>query len=172
MKKILMYLAAVFAFSVAVPAFAADPPDKCIPPKGAPSLCVRFSNPVGGVDAPAVSCQTDPTKKKNYPFKIFAPPNATGPVDYTPASLHIACHNACIEQYRLCVKKPGTEESDCQSQKLECKVVNSEGKLKALNKSCSVSGGPPPKPHSCSPRRSPSPYVPPPGQEPTDKGYE
>lgn len=139
MKKSLMCLTAVFAFSVANPSFASEPS-----PESAASLCAlphvpvdvakkwpgaRF--PVGGLEAPSVSCHDDKAKfKAGYHFKLFVSPGSGHRIDYLhkPAELQAACWNACIEQQKTCIqqfaKSDAAKKGLCDTQLQACKAIN------------------------------------------------
>jgi hypothetical protein len=144
MKKNLMCLTAVYALFAAGPSLASEPlpPEDasiCVQPRVPKAVTDKFGDvkfPLGGVQAPIVSCHNNKAKfKAGYHFKLFIGPGTDWPdavcrVDYAHTITEItnACWNACIEQKKECyqkfAKKDKKLEKLCDMQMLACKDVN------------------------------------------------
>jgi len=125
----------------------AKAPQECIQPKGPPSICPRFANPVGGVEAPVLSCQDNKNMFKTYPVRLFTAPGAPCPQHYksTPHDLWRACTNACLEQHKGCKKKAktSTDKSACDVQSNQCiAAIKDENDFKKWSNSCKEFGRP------------------------------
>ncbi|PTL76554.1 hypothetical protein [Vitiosangium sp. GDMCC 1.1324] len=126
-----------------------------LPPKSAASICIKptvpesvakkwrdVQFPLGGLDAPIVSCHDNKEKfKVGYHFKLFVGPGTDFPdavcrIDYLhkPEELQNACWNACIEQKKLCdksftAKNKADSKTLCDAQLLACKNVNDRSRF-------------------------------------------
>ncbi|MBN8471753.1 hypothetical protein JYJ95_35040 [Corallococcus exiguus] len=146
MKKSLMSLSTVFALSFAAPTFASEPPPKskrpdsiCVLPSVPATVAKKSPNtkyPLGGINAPAVSCHDNKGKHAaGYHFKLYVGkgtdwPDAVARLDYLhkPEELTAACWNACIEQKKSCssgfAKANADRQKLCEIQLQACKGVN------------------------------------------------
>ncbi|KAK6509349.1 hypothetical protein TWF481_004101 [Arthrobotrys musiformis] len=115
--------------------------------------------PVGGIKAPAVSCNNDKTVHPKYPFKLYVGPGTAWPKANCPlhyekkaARLSAACLNACLEQKKDClksaaVKKMSGYQNLCEAQDKACQAANAPARLsKVADTYCAKPALPFPKP--------------------------